>query len=52
MAKEIKTGEFVALKKIRTMDNEREGVKLHFDYYYASKTCKLCEIPVWAYNYL
>jgi len=27
MAKEIKTGEIVALKKIR-MDNEREGVYL------------------------
>lgn len=29
MAKEIKTGEIVALKKIR-MDNEREVVKLTF----------------------
>ena len=33
MAKDIKTGEIVALKKIR-MDNEREGVstkQLHLD---------------------
>lgn len=29
MAKEIKTGEIVALKKIR-MDNEREGVCVFF----------------------
>lgn len=32
MAKEIKTGEIVALKKIR-MDNEREGVCMYVHFF-------------------
>jgi hypothetical protein len=33
MAREIRTGEIVALKKIR-MDNEKEGVNFFFPVYY------------------
>ena len=43
MARELKTGEIVALKKIR-MDNEREGVCFLFtlSFYHLIFVCKHC----------